>query len=255
MFNAKKQLLKTDDGLLYPESDDEPLAETDWHILALILLREGLEDFFTERADVYIGSNLFFYYVEGDPSAKTAPDTMVVKGVAKHMRRTFKTWIERAIPAVIFEICSRKTWKRDLGERLRLYERLRVAEYFVFDPEACYVKPPLRGFRLRSGKYQPLRASPDGSVPSKELGLRLRAEGHMLRLIDARTGQAVPTPQERVALETRWADAERSRAELESQRADVERNRADLERQRADALAAELARLRAGSGKRPGKKR
>jgi Uma2 family endonuclease len=234
MSSMPRPLPETDDDLLYPESDGQPLGETDWHILALILLREGLEDFFADRTDVYIGSDLFFYYLEGDPSANTAPDTMVVKGVAKHMRRTFKTWTEKAIPSVIFEICSRKTWRRDLGERLRLYERLRVAEYFVFDPEARYVKPPLRGFRLRSGKYQPLGAAVDGSVPSRELGLRLRAEGHMLRLIDARTDQTVPTRQERV---------------------EQEKNRADLERQRADALAAEVARLRAGSGKRPGRKR
>jgi len=226
MSSIAKPLTEAEDDLLYPESDGEPLAETDWHIWALILLREGLDDFFVDQSDVYVGSDLFFYYVKGDPRASTAPDAMVVKGVAKHFRRTFKTWIEKAMPRVVFEICSRKTWKRDLGERRLLYERLRVLEYFVFDPETRYVKPPLRGFRLRGEKYQALATAADGSLTSKELGLRLGAEGHMVRLIDVRTGKPILTRQERA-----------ERAE-----------------QRAQALEAELARLRSEQGKRRGKK-
>jgi Putative restriction endonuclease len=225
MSSIAKPLTEAGDQLRYPESDGQPMGETDWHIWALILLREGLDDFLVDQSDVYVGSDLFFYYVKGDPSASTAPDAMVVKGVAKHFRRTFKTWVEKATPRVVFEICSRKTWKRDLGERRLLYERLRVVEYFVFDPEARYVKPPLRGLRLRGDKYQPLAAAADGSLTSKELGLRLVAEGHMVRLIDARTGKPILTRQERAQ------DAE----------------------QRAAALEAELARLRGEPGKRRGK--
>jgi Uma2 family endonuclease len=244
MASIPRLLSETDDDLLYPDSDGEPIGETDWHILALILLREGLEDFFAERTDVYIGSDLFFYYVEGDPSANTAPDTMVVHGVAKHLRRTFKTWVEKALPSVIFEICSRDTWRRDLGKRLELYERLRVREYFVFDPEARYVKPPLRGFRLRAGKYQPLPSRADGSMTSKALGLHLRPEGHMLRLINAGTGQAVLTRQELVEEEKKRAD---QRVEQEKKRAD---QRVEQEKKRADALAAEVARLRAAAARK-----
>jgi Uma2 family endonuclease len=241
MSSMPKPLTETEDELLYPESDGQPMGETDWHIVALILLREGLEDVFVDRDDVYIGSDLFLYYVKGDPSANTAPDAMVVKGVAKHFRRIFKTWLEKAVPRVIFEICSRKTWRRDLGERRQLYERLGVVEYFVFDPEARYLKPPLRGFRLRGGKYVPLAVAADGSLASKELGLRLQAEGHMLRLVDARTGQAIPTRTEA--------------RDLERQSKDREKQRADQEKQRADALEAELTRLRNESSKRRGKNR
>jgi len=170
--------------------------------------------------------------------ANTAPDGMVVKGVGKHLRRTFKTWVEKAIPSVMIEICSQKTWKEDLGAKRLLYERLRVAEYFVFDPEARYLKPPLRGFRLRGGKYQPLAAA-DGSLTSKELGLRLVAEGHMLRLIDARTGKPILTRQES--------------AQQQKQRADLAEQQKEQEKQRADALAAQPARLRTEPGKRRGK--
>jgi Uma2 family endonuclease len=115
--------------LVYPESDGKPMGETDWHIWALILLREGLVDFFEDQADVFVGSDMFLYYVEGKPSKNTAPDSMVVKGVtrAKEFRRTFKTWVEKAVPCTVFEISSEDTWQKDLVEKRLLYEQLRVA--------------------------------------------------------------------------------------------------------------------------------
>src|SRR5208283_6129812 len=157
----------------------------------------------------------FLYYVKGDRNASKAPDAMVVKGVAKHFRRSFRTWVEKAMPCVIIELASGKTWQEDLGPKRALYARLGVAEYFVFDPEAAYLNPALQGFRLKGKKYVPLVAAVDESLTSKELGLRLLAEDHMLRLIDARTGQPILTRQER----------------------------AEQEKQRADALEAELKRL------------
>jgi len=224
------------DDVYYPESDGQPMGETDWHIWALILLREGLVDFCADQADVFVGSDMFLYYVEGDPSKCTAPDSMVVKGVAraKEFRRTFKTWVEKAVPCTVFELASEDTWRKDLGDKRLLYERLKVAEYFVFDPEDLYVKPPLRGFRLRAGKYQPLAPAADGSLISKQLGLRLLPEGHMLRLIDVRSDEPILTRQERA-----------ERAE----------RRAQQEKDRADALAAELARLQSQQGKRRDKNR
>jgi hypothetical protein len=145
MSSLSRALAETADDLLYPESDGQPMGETDWHVLALMLLRQALDDFFVTE-DVYVGTDLFFYCVEGDPSACMAPDVMVVKGVGKHLRQTFKTWVEKAIPCALIELSSRDTWKRDLGERRLRYQQLGVTEYFVFDPEALYVKPPLRGF-------------------------------------------------------------------------------------------------------------
>src|SRR5262249_19006176 len=156
-----------------------------------------LEDFFADRRDVKVTSDMFLYYQKGDPRACKAPDTMVIKGVGKHLRRSFKTWVENAVPCVIVEITSEKTWQEDLGEKRKLYERLGVAEYFVFDPEAICLRPPLRGFRLKGKRYSKLAPAADGSLVSEELGLRLRAENHLLRLQDVRTGQVILTRQER----------------------------------------------------------
>src|SRR4051794_20863235 len=98
-----------DEDLLYPSSDGEPMGETDWHMMALIWLREGLEDFFADRTDVKVASDMFLYYREGDPRACKAPDVMVIKGVNPRWRRTFKTWVEKALPSTIIEIASERT--------------------------------------------------------------------------------------------------------------------------------------------------
>jgi Uma2 family endonuclease len=201
----------------YPDSDGRFLGETDHHNLAMIELREGLTDHFAGRADVYVASNIIWYYKEGDPKSRRDPDVLVAKKVGKHRRRSFRTWEEKAIPCTLFEIASRRTWRTDLGEKRQLYARLGVKEYFVFDPEGRYLDPVLQGFRLVKGQSVPMKPAADGSLISKELGLRLVPEGGMLRLIDLATGQPVLTRLERA--EALAAEVARLRAQLRQQRA------------------------------------
>lgn len=196
----------------YPDSDGKPLGETDYHIAAILLLRQVLQDSYADSPKVYVASDLFWYYEEGNNRARVAPDTMVVKGVPKHFRRVFLGWVERAVPSVIFEVTSWKTWRLDLGKKKDLYERLAVKEYFVFDPEARYVIPPLQGWRLEKGKYVPLRPDRQGRLTSRELGFKLAREDYRLRFFDALTGARIPTPEER--LRATQEELERTKKEL-----------------------------------------
>jgi Uma2 family endonuclease len=144
---------------------------------------------------------MFWYWEEGNPQARRAPDVMVVKGVGRAERRSFQSWREHnAIPCFIVEIVSEGTWREDLYEKRRLYAELGVREYFLFDPEAAYLRPALQGFRWSEpGVYVPLEADAEDRLHSEEIGLYLRAEGGMLRLLDAATGQPVLTKDERIA--------------------------------------------------------
>jgi Uma2 family endonuclease len=214
----------------YPDSE-EPMGETDFHAQALIWLREGLEDHFARHPRVYVASNMFLYYVEGQPARNQSPDVMVAKGVGKHRRRVFKIWEEGVVPCAAFEISSEWTWAADVGPKLREYERIRIKEYFVFDPVGDYLQPRLLGHRLSGQLYVPIASAADGSLVSQELKLRLVPEGNMLRLIDLGTNQPVLTRAEQ--------------AELHRQQAELHRQQAEQERLRADALAAEVERLRA----------
>jgi Uma2 family endonuclease len=220
------------------------MSETDFHTLALLLLRQGLEDFFTSRRDVYVGQNLLLYYQQGNPRGRRDPDLLVAKGVGKHRRRSFRVWEEKTLPRVLFEIISDSTVHIDLGEKRLLYERLRIPEYFLFDPEGEFMNPVLRCFRLRKGTYVELTPAADGSLTSKELGLRLAPEGEMLRLIDVKTGKPVLTRQEQAEQAKQQARAARRRTQVAKQRAETAKQRAEAERRRAAELAAEVERLR-----------
>jgi len=202
------------------------MGDTDFHSDALVWLRQALEDFFLLVPDVYVAMNILFYYEQGNPSARRDPDILVARGVGKHKRRSYRLWEEKVLPRVFFEVASRKTWREDVGEKRQLYARLGIKEYIIFDPEARYVKPPFQGFRLRHGVYEPMKLARDGSLKSKELGLRMVPEGNMLRLYDIKTGMPILTRAER-------AEQEQTRA-------------AELTAENA-ALRAELRRLRNGN--------
>jgi len=242
----------------YPDSDGRPMGDTDFHNLALTDLRQGLEDHFADVPDVYVASNLILYYRKGDPTKRRDPDVLVAKKVGKHRRRFFRIWEEKAIPRVLWEVVSRKSWRADVGAKRWLYARIGIREYFVSDPENRYVNPPLQGFRLVNGKSVRMKPNADGSLTSKELGLRFLADGERLRMFDVKTGREIlrrkeqieaerertDTANERAKAEKERAQAEKERAEVQLLRAERERERADLEKKRADELQAELDRLR-----------
>lgn len=223
--------------VFYPSGDGQPMAETGIHVQAIMWLHQALQDFFRDRPDVFIASDMFWYWEEGNVDARIAPDVMVVPGVGNHHRRSFFTWEENgAVPAVVFEMASQNTWREDLGAKFWRYEELGVREYFLFDPEALYLVPVLQGFRLNRSAYR--RLIRDDDQLECELGFRLRAEGMMLRLIDGKTGVPIPTQAEA-------ADAARQAADTARQATDEAKLARDAEKARADSLQAEVEQLRA----------
>src|SRR5258708_21848389 len=86
-------------------------------------------------------------------------------------------------------------------------------EYFMFDPFAEDVNPPLRGYRLTDGEYLPIDAIA-GRLPSEVTGLHLERDGTMLRLYDPAAGQWLPTLEEATA----QAEAERDQFKAENER-------------------------------------
>ena len=231
-----KKMEETDDsGIVYPESDGEPMGETEIHVMVIIELCRTLRHFFRSHPDVYTIANMLMYYEKANPGAYKVPDVMVVKGVAKHLRRIFKIWEEKTAPNVIFEITSKATASEDIA-KTSLYASLGVREYFLFDPLDEYLEKGFMGFRLDGLMYTPVIAEDDGSLFSAELGLKLIREGHMLRLLDPETGRLVPNVDEAVSMaekETRRAEKEVRRAEKETRRAEKEARRAEKEACRA----------------------
>ena len=193
----------------YPESDGEPMGETEIHRQEITDLIEVLAHFFRHRSDVYVAGNMFLYYEEGNPAAVVSPDVFVVPGVPKTpRRRSYKLWEEGRPPALVIEVSSRSTRLEDLGNKRALYALLGIAEYLLYDPMSEYLEPPLRGYRLAGQDYEPIANNADGSISSR-LGVTFRVEGDRLRVVESATGEALLRPAE--ALD----EVDRLRAELD----------------------------------------
>lgn len=206
--------LQYDDDRLYPESDGEPMAETDLHRDELIALIQALQRRYKAEADVYVTGNLLLYYRERDPKAVLSPDVCVIRGVAKGRRRKYLLWKEGHPPAMVIELTSDSTRRRDLVDKKKIYAEIGVEEYFLHDPYVEYLTPPLQGFRLVEDQYCPIPREIDGSITSKTTGLKLRREGDRLRLLDAATGEPLLWPEELEREAARAADLEKEVARL-----------------------------------------
>ncbi len=255
----------------YPESDGQPMGETGIHVNATMEIFGTLKILhFRNQPDVYVTADMFFYYEQGNPRAVKAPDVMVIKGVTSQVeRRTFKLWVEKRVPSVVFEVTSEETRRDDTVVKLDLYAKLGISEYFLFDPLGEYLDPQLQGYRLEGERYVPLVADEDGMLESREIGLKLYYDNDSVRYFDPKTNQPMPTifelgrmaqyqeevakllrgkllkSQKQLERERKKAAREAQKAVTERQKAKAERQKAEAERQKAETLATEVARLRA----------
>lgn len=209
------------DDVFYPESDGQPMGETEIHRDEIVYLIEALKKRFQATADVYVGGNLFLYLHPGHPQAVICPDVMVVQGVPKlPRRRIYKLWEEGEPPCLVIEVSSQSTQGKDFDSKKALYERLGIEEYFLYDP----LKPRLRGFRLEDNRYRPAPPEPDGSLLSHTSGVTLRLEGDQIRVVETATGR----PFLRIAeMDAEIETAGQARHALE---AEIARLRGELER-------------------------
>jgi Uma2 family endonuclease len=229
-------------AVYYPTGDGKPLGEDESHVRETLNCIQSLRFWFRDRPDVYVCGNNFVYWNEGFPRDRVSPDTYVVFGVGKRVRPSYKSWDENGkLPDVVFEFTSKSTMRQDIDRKLALYGQVwKSREYFLFDPNREYLKPPLQGFRLAGGRYVPIEGAAD-RIYSEQLGLELVVIGEYLRFYDPAAGENIPSLAE-LAVQ---AESERRRAVEEGRKAAEERLRAEHERLRAEVLEAENARLQA----------
>ena len=243
----------------YPDSDGKPMVETPDHWYATVDATYPLHWFFEERSDVYVGSDMFVYYVEGDLTRSVVPDVWVAFGVPKlPERRSWQTWLEGKGPDFVLEITSKSTKREDEVRKKKLYEELGVKEYWQFDPTGDYLDPILKGRVLGpEGKYRDLVLEErDGALRHPSLlGLELCLEGERLYYFDPVNNVRLLTPpgerdgrhkekEGRVTAELARQVAEEARETMQAERdreARLRRQEAAA-RQAAEARIAELER-------------
>lgn len=225
-----------EDGVFYPYSDDEPMAETKRHYIPAAYAVFALENHFADRPDVFVAGDMFIYYAQGQPGAQVAPDVFVVPNVGKHLRNSYFMWREGQAPSFIIEVTSEATYRNDIGHKRDLYESWGVPEYWLYDPmQETLLNPQLQGFRLAAGRYEPITIEIDPNTGryrgfSAVLNLELHALLDWFRFFNPETGEYLNNLEE--------AEAGRLAAEAGRQAAEAGRQAAE------QALAAEQARLR-----------
>jgi Uma2 family endonuclease len=206
--------------IIYPSSDGEPLAETQQHVLAILMTLALLRLYLQEQPAV-VFADQFLYYIEGNPRARVAPDVMVVFDIDKRLYANYKIWEGKQTPAIIFEVTSAGTRETDWNFKKTLYEQLGVTEYWLFDPYGEWITEQLQGYRLNEdGVYKPIRDN-----CSEVLQLKLQAEEYLIGFYRLDNGEKLLTPEELYS------------ANLAANQ------RADREKERADRLAEKLRQL------------
>ena len=233
-------------SIIYPSSDDEPMAESEQQYIPMTETVAEMRHWFRDRPDVYVIGDMLVYYRMNRTDIRVAPDIFVVFGVtSRHPRDSWLVWREGKAPDFVMEIASPGTWRRDVYDKRILYALLGVREYWRFDPTGLCFTPVLVGEALDpvTGQYGPLPVIMDASGVlrghSPLLGLEFRVEeGLRLRVYDPATGERLRTLTESEDLLQSETEA-RQAAEAAATEAEAIANEAETARQAAEAAVTE----------------
>lgn len=230
----------SDQEIIYPESDGQPMADNTKQFRWIVTIKEGLEWLFQNDPNVFVAGDLLWYPVEGNNVTRAAPDAMVIFGRPKGDRGSYQQWKEGNIaPQVVFEIRSPGNTQTEMDKKLVFYDRYGVEEYYLYDPD----KGDLSGW-LRTEERLDVIEQMLGWI-SPCLGIRFEMSGIELQLYRP-DGERFATYVELAALrEQERIDKEQAQQQLALERMDKEQAQQQLaqERDRAQKLAARLQEL------------
>ena len=224
-----------------------------------------------------VGVDITMPYVEGSPGKAVRPDLLVaLVAEEREGRDSFKLWKE-PVPDFVLEDLSPSTWRLDAVKKHRLYRRLGVREYWLFDEtgirlrdgSGARLREVLVGYRLRGKRYMRIRANAAGRLPSEVLGLELAARDGLLRFFNPATGEYLRILEEserfamaerrgreaaelRATVAERRAMAEAREREAAERHAAVERRQKESERREKEVAQARIAELEAKLRAQPG---
>jgi len=143
-----------------PCSDDTPVDNENQNFIPNFLLFL-LEFIWETRQDWFFGVDMGVYHTTGiSPQVPVVPDGFLSLGVERRKqggsRSSFVVWEENnIIPILTLEVVSR-TPGGEYEEKLRIYERLGVLYYIVYNPDFWQRErhQPFEIYRLENKRYQ-----------------------------------------------------------------------------------------------------
>ena len=227
----------------YPGPDGK-MPESTRHEVAATYGVIALRSWFRDQPETLVARDLLMLFEEGTRSAALAPDLMVVFNVGNPDRSSYKVWREGdRVPAFALEVLSTSTRGQDLRAKPALYAALGVHELWLFEP----IKRELVGYRLEGDRYHGIRPRPDGSWPSRVLGLDVLIDGGELRFRNPDTGELLPDHGQSES-QRREERGKREKAEAQREKAEAQRDEERRRRERAERRIKELEARLARSG-------
>ncbi|MDJ1179385.1 Uma2 family endonuclease [Roseofilum sp. BLCC_M91] len=220
------------DARLYPDSDGKPMADNTVQFRLMTTIVGGLSVLFQERQNVFVAGDLLWYPrkagtltgVEENLAFCQAPDVMVVLGVEKKDRGSYKQWEEgNIVPQVAMEIMSPSNTTGEMNDKFEFYDHYGVEEYYVYNPK----QNQLKGWLRRGGRLTEIPQMEGWRSPL--LGVSFSTRSPELQVF-APTGEAFGTYEDVVQ------ERDRQRQETERQRQETDR-----QQERAESAEARLA--------------
>ena len=253
----------TAEDLLDPQLGDV-VVQGGEHYWLVHQLAGMLKGHFAPREDVYVAADMKMLW--GIPGLEQpAPDVAIIPGVRRKLVPQPDSWDvvkEGTRPCFILEVVSSKDSKtrhNDYEEKVRIYKRAGIKEYFILDPPTQVARKRflLTGYRLgEDGQYRKIQPDHQGALFSETTNLffTVAESGQTVHVIEAFTGNRLLTEEEKQEAhsaaeeraareaEARLAAEERAAREAEARLAAEER--ASHEAEARKAMEAELEKLR-----------
>ena len=215
------------------------------HALAIHQAWQALDWHFRrigQRSGVFIAMNMALLFKAVGKRAKLVPDLLVAFDPVGRPKSSYSVPRQGKPPDFVLEVTSPSTAQRDRNRKKTQYAAMGVREYWLFDPSAKYLKPPLQGFRLEGAEYARVAPNAEGRLASKALDLELQAEGWSLRFFDPITARLIPTHEETHAARVEAVlakDAEAKKRRMAEGALDAERQTSRNAQQQAAKATAE----------------
>jgi Uma2 family endonuclease len=217
--------------IVYPESDNKPMADNTRQFTWIVKIKENLEILFKSNADVFVAGDLFWYPVEGSNKIKLAPDTMVVFGRPKGHRGSYRQWEENNIPPqVVFEILSPGNNNTEMDRKKLFYLEHGVEEYYVYNPDKTSLEVSIR----ENNSFKEIENFTTWTSPRLKIRFDMTQDELVIYYPD---GSKFLNPVELsnyAEQETQRAEREKLLKEQETQRAEREKLLKEQETQRAE---------------------
>jgi Uma2 family endonuclease len=222
------------------QTEEEMMPQGGAHGQLSSYLSELLRSYLEKKELMLLFDSFMLYRDQNNIKQRIGPDLLLMP-LQKTAPSSYDFDIERLPPKCLVEITSPESHEKDLDQNLSLYARLGIKTYLVIDlmePHLEKVREQiqLHLFRLVSGHLVEKTPDKKGFLTLPEMGLKIKAQGQQIILVDKLTGEVlldVTELKEALESEVEKAKEAKRQIEQEKQRADIAEQQAKSAEQRA----------------------